>query len=201
MQVPKSKTSWGEGGKHANLSACFLVVFGVTPFFSNRFFHSGWRWANYANNEWTGRDKAQDISCMPETNCVNIFLCLAGMFLLMSCELVIRLCDWSLRAASLSPDAYCLIHSNTHLHHTHARILLTTYSLPVQQLDLQQAAQRARRSREAGERLQIKYRWNFAWGVWGLQRCFLLLCRQKQKCGHTLIFHTEDLTHCSDRVG
>lgn len=63
----------------------------------------------------------------------------------------------STEATSL-PDAYCLIHWQ-HSSPPHTRVLLSTYSLPVRQLDLQQAAWRARR------RKQIKYRWIFTWGV------------------------------------
>lgn len=93
------------------------------------FFNSSWRqrdssllrWTNTQLSEQWMAKKVQDISCMTERNCVNIFLSFKGMFLLMSCELVIRLSDWSLpcKATSL-PDAYCLIHSNTHLNHTYA---------------------------------------------------------------------------------
>lgn len=95
-----------------------------------------------------GDEKVQDISWMPEINCVNIFPSFKRKLLLMSCELVIHLSNGSLQCKATSfPDAYCLIHSNTHLYITLA------YSLPVQQLELQQASQRARRSKEDGRQM------------------------------------------------
>lgn len=192
MQVARSKTSWvtEEGGNmqiYLHVSWWYSVL---RPFLQPVFLpNSNWRqhgsslqiWVNTKQSQkWMGNEKVQDISWMPEINCVNIFPSFKRKLLLTSCELVIHLSNWSLQCKATSfPDACCLIHSNTHLYITLA------YSLPVQQLELQQASQRARRSKEDGKCLQIKYRWNLIWGVWGLQQLLLLLYTKKQKCSHT----------------
>lgn len=86
--------------------------------------------------------------------------------------MVVLLRDWSPRCKATSlPDAYCLIHSNTHLHHTLASSSAHTHFLSHNLTSNWQHGE-PEGAKRLTQRPQIKYRWNFTWGVLGLQWCF-----------------------------
>lgn len=142
-----------------------------------------WFLSSKLPREWMGREKIQDISCTPETNCINIFLGFKGMFLLMSCELVIRLCDWSLLSHFSLPDAYCLIHSNTHLHRTLASSSVRTHFLS-DSLTSTESQKEQRGEQMPPNKIQMEFHMRCL----GATSMVLLLKRKKQKCGCTHIF-------------
>lgn len=127
-----------------------------------------------------GKEEFQDISYMLETNCVNIFLSFKRNVFTHVLRIVVHLHDWSpqCKATSLL-DAYCLIHSNTHLHHTLASSPAHTHFLS-DNLTSNRQHREPEGAKRLTQRLQIKYRWNFTWGVLGLQWCFYC-CTEKRK--------------------
>lgn len=174
MQVTKSKTSWvTEEGKTCKSISMFPDGICCYALLSISFGSRGRRGSSFLrgvntklSQQWLGSETVQDISCTPETNRVNIFLgfkgeCFYSCPVNWSFIIVTDLCE---RKATSLPDAYCLIHSNTHLHHAHSHPpqYILTSCLTV--WPLTGSTQRARRSKEDSKRLQIKCRRNFIWG-------------------------------------
>lgn len=202
---PKWQRKGGNMQSYLHVSWWYLVLQAfLQPCFLKQQLEAAWflQWLRCAktklSQKWMGKEKVQDNSCMPETNCVNIFLSLEGMFLLMSCELVVLVTDLcKIRPfLSLMPIVWftATLISTTRLHPP--QYILTSCPTawpPTGSIE----RQKEQRGREAPpNKIQMEFLMRYL----GATKMLLLLYRKKQKCGHTCIIHNEELTNCSDRV-
>lgn len=175
---------------------CLVLRPFLQPFFSN----SSWRWANtQLSHQWMGKEKVQDISCMPETNCINIFWawkeCYSSCPVSRSFIFMTDLC--SVRPLlSLMPIVWFIatLISTTHLHPPQYILTSCPTAWPPTGSTESQKEQRGRQT--PPNKIQMEFHMRCL----GPTKLILLLYRKKQKRGRTHIFHNKELTHCSDKV-